>query len=106
MGIDKVSFPKGPTNVELADLVRDACDKGLERQLILSSDVARRTMLSRYGGKRLSDGAAGFRADAGGARHSRATIETMLSRQSGEDADARELTGLTATLPWPDHRAR
>jgi phosphotriesterase-related protein len=51
MGVDKVSFPKGPTNVELADLVRDACEKGLERQLILSSDVARRTMLSRYGGK-------------------------------------------------------
>ena len=71
MGIDKVSFPKGPTNVELADLVRDACDKGLERQLILSSDVARRTMLSRYGGQGLSDGAAGFRADAEGARHSR-----------------------------------
>jgi predicted metal-dependent phosphotriesterase family hydrolase len=51
MGIDKVSFPKGPTNVELADLVRDACDKGLERQLILSSDIARRTMLTRYGGR-------------------------------------------------------
>jgi phosphotriesterase-related protein len=51
MGIDKVSFPKGPSNVELADLVRDACDKGLERQLILSSDIARRTLLSRYGGK-------------------------------------------------------
>ncbi len=27
------------------------CDKGLERQLILSSDIARRTMLSRYGGR-------------------------------------------------------
>ena len=51
MGVDKVSFPKGPTNVELADLVRDACDKGLERQIILSSDIARRTLLSRYGGK-------------------------------------------------------
>ncbi|MGH6771227.1 MAG: phosphotriesterase family protein [Xanthobacteraceae bacterium] len=51
MGVDKVSFPKGPSNVELADLVRDACEKGLARQLILSSDVARRTMLSRYGGK-------------------------------------------------------
>jgi phosphotriesterase-related protein len=51
MGIDKVSFPKGPTNVELADLVRDACDKGLERQLLLSSDVARKTMLSRFGGR-------------------------------------------------------
>ncbi len=31
--------------------MRDAVDKGLERQLILSSDVARRTMLSRYGGR-------------------------------------------------------
>lgn len=51
MGVDKVSFPKGPTNTELADLVRDACDKGLERQLILSSDVARKTMLSRFGGR-------------------------------------------------------
>jgi phosphotriesterase-related protein len=51
MGVDKVSFPKGPTNVELADLVRDACDKGLERQIILSSDIARRTLLSRFGGK-------------------------------------------------------
>jgi phosphotriesterase-related protein len=51
MGIDKVSFPKGPTNTELAELVRDACDKGLERQIILSSDIARRTLLSRFGGK-------------------------------------------------------
>ena len=51
MGIDKVSFPKGPSNVELADLVRDACDKGLERQLLLSSDVARTTMLQRWGGR-------------------------------------------------------
>jgi phosphotriesterase-related protein len=51
MGIDKVSFPKGPTNLELADLVRNACAKGLERQLILSSDIARRTLLSRYGGR-------------------------------------------------------
>ena len=51
MGVDKVSFPKGPTNVELADLVRDACDKGLERQLILSSDIARRTLLTRFGGR-------------------------------------------------------
>jgi phosphotriesterase-related protein len=51
MGVDKVSFPKGPTNGELADLVRDACDKGLERQLILSSDIARRTLLTRFGGR-------------------------------------------------------
>jgi phosphotriesterase-related protein len=51
MGIDKVSFPKGPTNDQLADLVRDACAKGLERQLILSSDIARRMLLRRYGGR-------------------------------------------------------
>ena len=50
IGIDKVSFPKGPTNDQLADLVRDACARGLERQIILSSDIARRTMLRRYGG--------------------------------------------------------
>jgi phosphotriesterase-related protein len=50
LGIDKVSFPKGPTNNELADLVRDACDRGLERQIVLSSDTARKTMLSRFGG--------------------------------------------------------
>jgi len=51
MGIDKVSFPKGPTNVELADLVRGACAEGLERQIILSSDIARRTLLRRHGGR-------------------------------------------------------
>jgi phosphotriesterase-related protein len=51
VGIDKVSFPKGPTNVELVDLVRAACDKGLERQVLLSSDIARRTLLSRFGGR-------------------------------------------------------
>ncbi len=51
MGIDKVSFPKGPTNDQLADLVRDACERGLERQIILSSDIARRTLLRRYGGR-------------------------------------------------------
>jgi phosphotriesterase-related protein len=50
-GIDKVSFPKGPTNDQLADLVRDACAKGLARQLILSSDIARRTLLRRHGGR-------------------------------------------------------
>jgi phosphotriesterase-related protein len=51
MGVDKVSFPKGPTNNELADLVRDACAQGLERQIILSSDLARRTLLRCHGGR-------------------------------------------------------
>ncbi len=54
MGIDKVSFPKGPTNVQLADLVRAACDKGLAPQLLLSSDVARKTFLQRHGGRSYS----------------------------------------------------
>jgi phosphotriesterase-related protein len=79
MGIDKVSFPKGPTNVELADLVRDACDKGLERQLILSSDVARRTMLSRYGGKGYPTVLRDFVPMLSERGIPDATIETMLS---------------------------
>jgi phosphotriesterase-related protein len=54
LGIDKVSFPKGPTNIQLADLVRDACALGLQRQLILSSDVARKTFLHRHGGRSYS----------------------------------------------------
>ena len=49
LGIDKVSFPKGPKNPELADLVCAALDKGLADKLIFSSDVARRTMLSAAG---------------------------------------------------------
>jgi phosphotriesterase-related protein len=60
MGVDKVSFPKGPTNDQLADLVRDACENGLERQIILSSDIARRTLLRRYGGRGYSTVLADF----------------------------------------------
>jgi phosphotriesterase-related protein len=60
MGIDKVSFPKGPTNDQLADLVRDACARGLERQIILSSDIARRTLLRRHGGRGYSTVLADF----------------------------------------------
>ena len=78
MGIDKVSFPKGPTNVELADLVCAACDKGLERQLILSSDVARRTMLSRYGGKGYPTVMRDFVPMLAGRGIAASTIETML----------------------------
>jgi phosphotriesterase-related protein len=51
MGIDKVSFPKGPTNTELADLVKQACEAGLHRQILLSSDIARRTLLQNHGGR-------------------------------------------------------
>lgn len=50
MGIDQIGFQKGPSLGELADLVRDACAAGLERQLILSSDLARRVRLHRHGG--------------------------------------------------------
>ncbi|MDB5990178.1 MAG: putative phosphotriesterase [Herbaspirillum sp.] len=50
MGIDKVGFIARRSNAELADLVRDACEAGLASQIILSSDVARRDRLMRYGG--------------------------------------------------------
>lgn len=50
MGIDKVGFIARRSNAELADLVRDACEMGLENQLILSSDVARKDRLMRHGG--------------------------------------------------------
>jgi predicted metal-dependent phosphotriesterase family hydrolase len=50
LGIDKVGFIARRSNAELADLVRDACEAGLDTQLILSSDVARRDRLMRYGG--------------------------------------------------------
>jgi phosphotriesterase-related protein len=50
LGVDKVSFLKGPRNPELADLVQTACARGLARHLILSSDIARRERLERFGG--------------------------------------------------------
>jgi phosphotriesterase-related protein len=78
MGIDKVSFPKGPSNVELADLVRDACAKGLERQLILSSDIARKTLLRRYGGHGYRTVFADFVPMLQERGLSAAQIETML----------------------------
>ena len=54
LGIDKVGFIARRSNAELADLVRDACEAGLEKQIILSSDVARRDRLSRHGGSSYS----------------------------------------------------
>lgn len=50
MGIDKVGFIARRSNDELADLVRDACAAGLEKQIILSSDIARKDRLLRHGG--------------------------------------------------------
>ena len=76
---------------ELADLVRDACDKGLERQLILSSDVARRTMLSRYGGKGYPTVLRDFVPMLKERGIPAATIETMLSDNPATDADLREI---------------
>ena len=78
MGIDKVSFPKGPTNDQLADLVRDACEKGLERQIILSSDIARRTLLRRYGGRGYSTVLADFVPMLSDRGITPSQIETML----------------------------
>ena len=78
LGIDKVSFPKGPTNVQLADLVRDACALGLHRQIILSSDVARKTFLHRHGGRSYSTVFADFVPMLLERGVSQALIETML----------------------------
>jgi phosphotriesterase-related protein len=50
MGIDQIGFAKGPGYAALADLVAGACARGLAGQLILSSDMARRTRLHRHGG--------------------------------------------------------
>ena len=87
MGIDKVSFPKGPTNEELADLVRDTCEKGLERQIILSSDIARKTLLSRFGGRGYCTVFRDFVPMLKARGIPSATIETML-----RDNPARMLT--------------
>jgi phosphotriesterase-related protein len=78
MGIDKVSFPKGPTNDQLADLVRDACEHGLERQLILSSDIARRTLLRRHGGRGYCTVLADFVPMLLARGLSRSQVDTML----------------------------
>jgi phosphotriesterase-related protein len=78
MGIDKVSFPKGPTNDQLVDLVRDACERGLERQIILSSDIARRTLLRRYGGRGYSTVLADFVPMLADRGIMPSQIETML----------------------------
>jgi phosphotriesterase-related protein len=78
LGIDKVSFPKGPTNDQLADLVRDACAAGLGRQIILSSDIARRTLLRRYGGRGYATVLADFVPMLQARGIPEAQIETML----------------------------
>jgi phosphotriesterase-related protein len=87
MGIDKVSFPKGPNNGQLADLVRDACARGLERQIILSSDIARRTLLRRFGGRGYSTVFADFVPMLLDRGISPSQIDTML-----QDNPARLLT--------------
>ena len=78
MGVDKVSFPKGPSNDQLADLVRDACAGGLDRQIILSSDIARKTLLRRYGGRGYSTVLADFVPMLLARGVSPIQIETML----------------------------
>ena len=54
MGIEKIGFIARRSNAELADLVRDACEAGLERQIILSFDVVRKDRLLRHGGSSYS----------------------------------------------------
>jgi phosphotriesterase-related protein len=50
LGIDQIGFESGPSYEQLAQLVSTICKRGYERQLILSSDMARRTRLHRFGG--------------------------------------------------------
>jgi len=50
IGIDKIGLRHRTPNAQLARLVKSACDKGLEKQIILSSDIARKDRLQRYGG--------------------------------------------------------
>lgn len=83
LGVDKVSFPKGPTNDQLADLVRDACARGLERQIILSSDIARRTLLRRYGGRGYATVLADFVPMLQARGITGAQLETMLHDNPG-----------------------
>ena len=78
LGVDKVSFPKGPRNPELADLVCAALERGLEHQIILSSDVARRTMLSAAGAPSYSAVFVDFLPMLRARGASEARIRTML----------------------------
>jgi phosphotriesterase-related protein len=50
VGFDQIGFAKGPTPAQIADLTRQMCEHGLAKQLIVSSDVARRVRLHRHGG--------------------------------------------------------
>jgi phosphotriesterase-related protein len=79
-GIDKVSFLKGPTNAQLADLVRAACEDGLADHIILSSDIARKERLQRFGGAGYSTVFADFLPMLEERGVSPAQIETMLCR--------------------------
>lgn len=50
IGIDQIGFKKGPTIEQVADIVVRAIDNGLSNQLILSSDIARKSRLRANGG--------------------------------------------------------
>lgn len=50
LGIDQIGFESGPSFAALAKLVHDACLEGLGEQIIVSSDMARRSRLTRHGG--------------------------------------------------------
>jgi len=50
IGIDQIGFASGPGYAHLAGLVSALCRRGYERQIILSSDMARRSRLGRFGG--------------------------------------------------------
>src|SRR5215510_255486 len=98
MGIDKVSFPKGPTNVELADLVRAACDKKARTPAhpVVGRGAPDHALALRRA--RLRHGAARLRADAGRARPSGGGDRDHALRQSGPGADLRQGEGARARV--------
>jgi phosphotriesterase-related protein len=50
IGIDQLGFKKGPSLERITDLVVQAIEHGLGKQLILSSDIARKSRLRANGG--------------------------------------------------------
>jgi phosphotriesterase-related protein len=49
-GFDQIGFASGPTYAHYADLIVKTIEAGLLEQLMISTDVARRVRLQRYGG--------------------------------------------------------
>lgn len=78
LGIDQIGFRKGRPLEALAEFVVAACRAGLTRQLVLSSDIARRSRLRRHGGTSYGTVLTHFLPELRKAGASEQEIETML----------------------------